>query len=83
MVDKIPLDQAKLILKSLEKAANASLNVWSITADGTAVNHKTFELLGCKFAGPCDEFKTSFTHHSTGEEVFAICDPFHMLKLAR
>ena len=84
LVDKITAkDQAKLILKSLEKAANAGLKVWLVTADGTAVNLKTFELLGCKFAGTYDEFKTSFTHPSTGEEVFAICDPCHMLKLAR
>ena len=72
-----------LILKSLEKAANAGLKVWSVTADGTAVNLMTFELLGCKFAGTYDEFKTSFTHPSTGEEVFAVCDPCHMLILAR
>jgi hypothetical protein len=31
-------DQATLVKKCLEKAANANLKVWSVTADGTAVN---------------------------------------------
>ena len=36
-------DQAALMLKSLEKAAKAGLKVWSVTADGTLVNLRTFE----------------------------------------
>ena len=41
----------------MEKAANAGLKVLPVTADCTAVNLKTFKLLGCKFAGTYDEFK--------------------------
>jgi hypothetical protein len=63
--------------------AEADLKVWSVTADGTAVNLVTFDLLGCKFVEKYDDMVTSFKHPTTGEEVFAILDPFHMLKLAR
>ena len=75
--------QSKLVSKALELAAEAGLKVWSVTADGTAVNVKTFELLGCKFVANYDDMVTSFKHPTTGEEVFAIVDPCHMLKLAR
>ena len=75
--------QSKLVSKALELAAEAGLKVWSVTADGTAVNVKTFELLGCKFVANYDDMVTSFKHPTTGEEVFAILDPCHMLKLAR
>ena len=84
LVDKISAkDQAKLVSKSLEMAAKAGLKVWSVTADGTAVNLRTFEFLGCNFNGSYDEMTTSIIHPTTGEEVFIILDPCHMLKLAR
>ena len=75
--------QSKLVSKALELAAEAGLKIWSMTADGTAVNLATFELLGCKFVANYDDMVTSFKHPTTGEEVFAILDPCHMLKLAR
>ena len=75
--------QSKLVSKALELAAEAGLKIWSVTADGTAVNLATFELLGCKFVTNYDDMVTSFKHPTTGEEVFAILDPCHMLKLAR
>ena len=84
LIDKITAkDQANLVLKALELAAKADLKVWSLTADGTAVNLKTFETLGCDFSGTYTERKTSFSHPTTGENVYIICDPCHMLKLAR
>ena len=55
LIDKISAkDQAMLVSKSLEKAAKAGLKVWSVTADGTAVNLRTFEILGCKLSGTYD-----------------------------
>ena len=84
LVDKISAkDQAMLVLKSLKMAATARLKVWSVTADGTAVNLSTFETLGCKLSGTYDQMKTSFKHPTTGEDVYIILDPCHMLKLAR
>ena len=84
LTDKITAkDQANLVLKALELAAKADLKVWSVTADGTAVNLTTFETLGCDFSGTYNDMKTSFSHPTTGENVYAICDPCHMLKLAR
>ena len=66
-------------------AAKAGIKVWSVTADGTAylVNLGTFEILGCSFNGSYNEMTTSIIHPTTGEEVFIILDPCHMLKLAR
>ena len=72
-----------LVKKSLKKAAEVGLKVWSLTADGTAVNIKTFEILGCSFCCTYNDMKTTFTHPTTGEEVYVILDPCHMLKLAR
>jgi hypothetical protein len=84
LIDKISAkDQAMLVSKSLEKATKAGLKVWSVTADGTAVNLRTFEILGCKLSDTYDEMKTSFKHPTTGEDVYVNLDPCHMLKLAR
>ena len=84
LVDKISAkDQATLVTQCLEKAAKAGLKLWSVKADGTAVNLCTFEILGCSFTGTYDEMQSSFPHPTTGEDVFAILDPSHMLKLAR
>jgi hypothetical protein len=59
LIDKISAkDQAMLVSKSLEKATKAGLKVWSVTADGTAVNLRTFEILGCKLSDTYDEMKT-------------------------
>ena len=64
-------------------AAKAGLKVWSVTADGTSVNLRTFEILGCYSVGTYNEIKSSFIHPTTGEEIFVILDTCHMLKLAR
>ena len=58
-------DQAKLVSTSLEKAAQAGLKAWSVTADSTAVNLRTFELLGCCFDGSYNDMTTSIIHPST------------------
>ena len=71
--------QAKLVRLALEKAADAGLRVWSITADGTSVNLSTFEQLGCKY----DSMITKFKHPSRDYYVYVILDACHMLKLAR
>ena len=84
LTDKITAkDQANLVLKALELAAKADLKVWSVTADGTVVNLNTFETFGCDFSGTYNDMKTSFSHPTTGENVYANCYPCHMLKLAR
>ena len=68
---------------ALEMAADAWLKVWSITADGALVNLSTFEQLRCRFGTTFDSFETKFQRPTTGEDVFIIADPCHMLKLAR
>lgn len=68
---------------ALEMAAEAGLKVWSITADGTSVNLSTFRQLGCQFGTTYDAIDPKFKHPTTGEDVFVIADPCHMLKLAR
>ena len=75
--------QTQLIKMVLEMAADAGLKVWSITAEGTTVNLSTFEQLGYRFGTTFDSFETKFQHPTTGEDVFIIADPCHMLKLAR
>ena len=77
--------QAKLVRLALEKATDAGLRVWSITADGTSVNLSTFEQLGCIFGTTCkyDSMITKFKHPSRDYYVYVILDACHMLKLAR
>ena len=84
LTDKISsTHQAQLINMALEMAAEAGLKVWSITADGTSVNLSTFRQLGCQFGTTYDTIDPKFKHSTTGEDVFVIADPCHMLKLAR
>ena len=75
--------QAQLVRLALEKAADAGLRVWSITADGTCVNISTFAQLGCIFSTTYDSMVTTFKHPSQNYNVYIILDPCHMLKLAR
>ena len=42
-----------------------------------------FEILGCSFGTTYDSTIVTFPHPSTGDDVFAILDACHMLKLAR
>jgi hypothetical protein len=67
---------------ALEMADEAGLKVWSITEDGTSVNLRTFRQLGCQFGTKYDTIDPKFKHPTTGEDVFVIADPCHMLKLA-
>ena len=84
LVDKISAgNQTKLVKMALEMAAEAGLKVWSVTADGTAVNLNTFQQLGCQFGTTYNSMVTKFKHPTTEEDVYAILDPCHMLKLAR
>ncbi|CAB4038383.1 THAP domain-containing 9, partial, partial [Paramuricea clavata] len=75
--------QAQLVRMALEKAADAGLRVWSITAHGTSVNVSTFTQLGCIFGTTYDSMVTMFKHPSRNYNVYVILDPCHMLKLAR
>ena len=77
------ITQAKLVRLALEKAADAGLRVWSITADGTSVNICTFTQLGCTFGTKYDSMVTKFKHPSQDYYVYVILDICHMLKLAR
>ena len=75
--------QAKLVLESLIMAAEAGLRVYSVTADGTAVNFTMFNKLGCNFTTSYEHMITKFKHPTENYFVYAILDPCHMLKLAR
>ena len=84
LTDKISsTHQTQLIKMALEMAAEAGLKVWSVTADGTAVNLSTFQQLGCKFGSSYDTIISKFKHPTAAEDVFVIADPCHMLKLSR
>lgn len=67
---------------ALEMTAEAGLKVWSVAADGTAVNLNTFKQFVCQFGTTYDSMVTKFQHTTTEEDVYAILDPCHMLKLA-
>ena len=75
--------QAKLVKKALIMAAAAGLRVYSVTADGTAVNFTMFSELGCIFTSFYETMTTKFKHPTQDYFVYVILDPCHMLKLAR
>ena len=84
LTDKMPAaTQASLINMALIMASNAGLEVWCGTCDGTTTNISSFKQLGCSFGQSYDSIVTKFQHPSTGDDVFAILDACHMLKLAR
>lgn len=79
LLDKINAAmQAELIKIMLIRTAEVGVQVLSVTFDGCSVNTQSIKLLSGK------DFREahSFTHPSTGEEVFFILDPCHMVKLA-
>ena len=76
--------QKELVVHALEALHDRSIKVVSVTMDGHATNLGMCNLLGTNLKGnPKDPLKTSFTHPSSGDEVFVIMDACHMLKLAR
>ena len=75
--------QASLVKAALTMAHQYGLKIWCITCDGTTTNLAMFEILGCSFGTTYDTIIIKFPHPSTGNDVFAILDACHMLKLAR
>ena len=75
--------QASLIRSALSILADHVFQVWSVTCDGTSSDLDTFWLLGCKFGPKYDNIKVSFPHPTRDQQVYAILDPCHMVKLAR
>lgn len=73
--------QAQLVLTAIRMLADINIVVRSLTADGTQVNIKSFEILGCNFA--LSNMKTHFDHPIKPTKVYCILDPAHMIKLAR
>ena len=45
-----------------------------MTADGTSVNLRIFEILGCNFNGTYDDIKTLFAHASIKWRE-SVCNP--------
>lgn len=77
-----PETQRILLLHALEALHERGIKVVCITMDGHISNINMCTMLGCqlKLNQP---LKTHFVHPSSGENVFVIMDPCHLLKLAR
>ncbi len=75
--------QPQLVQAALVMAPEARLRVWSVTADGTAVNFSMFSELGCKFSTTYESMITKFRHPTENYFIYAILDPSHVLKFAR
>jgi hypothetical protein len=55
----------------------------AVTVDETSINLSSFRQLGCQFGTTYDTIVPKFQHPTTGEDVFVIADPCHMMKLGR
>lgn len=77
-----PDTQKILLLHALEALHERGIKVVCVTMDGHISNISMCTMLGCqlKLSQP---LKTYFIHPSSGENVYVIMDPCHMLKLAR
>lgn len=78
-----PDAQRTLLLDALEALHIRGINVVCVTMDGHISNISMVKMLGCHLNLDEQPLKTHFTHPSSGEDVFLIMDPCHMLKLAR
>lgn len=84
LIDKVSAEiQTQLITVCIEKLYDSGINIVCITCDGASYNMNSLKLLGCKLDINDASFTTSFCHPITKEDVYAILDPCHMLKLAR
>uniref|UniRef100_A0A096LQR8 THAP-type domain-containing protein n=1 Tax=Poecilia formosa TaxID=48698 RepID=A0A096LQR8_POEFO len=79
-----PDTQKVLVSHALEELHARGIRVLCITMDGHATNISMCNQLGCELKGnPQEPLKTNFPHPVTGEKVFVMMDPCHMLKLTR
>ncbi len=82
-VDKIDAEvQSRLVQIALNLSFKYSLEVHSVTCDGTNVNPRTLTLLGCQWLGNTLHSALD-SAHMQGREVHLLLDPCHLLKLAR
>lgn len=78
-----PATQKILLLHALEALHERGIKVVCITMDGHISNMSMCTMLGCQLRVNQQPLKTSFTHPSSGENVYLIMDPCHVLKLTR
>ena len=82
-VDSLTADEKKNILDQvLISLHNIDAKVLCITCDGPATNLCLIEKLGCNISNH-NEMKTHFTHDLTGQKIYVLLDPMHMVKLQR
>lgn len=82
LIDSLTSEQrANLVIQALELIQNTGIKVVSLTCDGLASNLTMFRLLGCNFQA--ENLKTNFAFNDSPDNVQAILDPCHMLKLVR
>lgn len=79
-----PDTQKVLLQHALEALHERGIKVLCVTMDGHLSNISMCTMLGCQLKlNPLEPLQTFFAHPSTGERVFVMMDPCHMLKLAR
>lgn len=71
--------QKTLLLSAIQALYDIGINVRVLTLDGCWTNQSTLDLLGCDIVNN----KTSFVHPTTKQEVYAMLDPVHMIKVLR
>lgn len=74
--------QSQLIFTAICMLHDIGITVRSLTSDGTHVNVKTYEQLGCNFSDT-DNMTTNFKHPKKDSRIHCIFDPAHMVKLCR
>lgn len=71
------MQKVNLVIQCLTLLHEVNVRVVSLTFDGLGMAKQ----LGCSFAS--GNFKTTFKHPTTNEDVAVLLDPSHMLKLVR
>jgi len=79
-----PDTQMVLLQHALEVLHKRSIKVVCVTMDGHLSNISMCTMLGCQLKlNPLKPLRTYFAQPSSGEKVFVMMDPCHMLKLTR
>lgn len=71
-------ERAQLLKNCLSFIRESGVNVTSITFDGASANVSM-----CSHLSSADNLKPFFPHLTTGENVYILLDPSHMIKLVR
>lgn len=72
-----------LLFEAISAATNCGLHISNVTFDGLEANISMCKMLGADLDVLSNDFKPFFINPISGEKIYIIVDPSHMIKLVR